>query len=943
MRAWNIIVHAVTFPLLVASAKSHIDAIGARVSTLTSTALVAASTCPSETINYITQAKSQQCSSSALNSEPLVDRHEKETIAIASTTARGEQALGSVAKNASHSSNLAGQPSTEASSSSTETVSWSITTQQLQEIPVHSSIPTVAASSNSADASQDVDTDPLSDNANFLSFAEWKSQMLKKAGQSPEYVGSARARSDRPDSQRQPPGISNALDSLGDDNEIELDFSGFAVSEQGFDQQSGNAAVPGHGSNVKDDVAKDHVASSARKSQDAGTTCKERFNYASFDCAATVLKTNPECKGSTSVLVENKDSYMLNACSASNKFFIVELCNDILIDTLVLANFEFFSSTFRTFRVSISDRYPVKIDKWKELGVFEARNSRDIQAFPIENALIWARYLRIEFLTHYGNEHYCPVSLLRVHGKTMMDDYRNEVKATRGEEEQDEEVLESEITFKGGQSTDSASADAPTNETYSMPIPVTGKNSVTPVTSASSATDPRAAEQTFMLPHENRLTNSRKTTSSWLSYRSTLIEQYELSNFYCRTSQSSCHMKNTRVLSTAEEEKATFRMDMSNEHSSVLASSSIQNSPDSTVLQIDTTSSTSAGATSTSDLSLHDDKLKQNSAMGAKAPTKARMYHGPQTASKTSQHPPVASPTMQESFFKSVHKRLQLLESNSTLSLQYIEEQSRILREAFTKVEKRQLTKTMTFLEALNTTVLNEIREFRQQYDQIWQSTVLQLFAQREQSQYEVMALNERLGILADEVLFQKRIAILQFILMLLCLGLVIFARSGTAASTLDSFELGNATHNMALKSSTGLSRYLHLESRPTTPPRPSSRYGLLTRSFHHIRSPSNETTLNGDGHRGPGIEHQSPTPPSGRSRDEDSEAPTVDEGIRPESSPIPSAESPIPAKRHNASSSLASIFDALGEFNRSRSMPNIPSATGLNGTATAEVSVTHA
>ena len=117
---------------------------------------------------------------------------------------------------------------------------------------------------------------------------------------------------------------------------------------------------------------------------------------------------------------------MLSKCSAKNKFVIVELCSDILVDTIVLANYEFFSSIFRHFRISVSDRYPVKMEKWKDLGTFEARNTREVQAFLIENPLIWARYLRIEFLTHYGNEYYCPVSLLRVHGTTMMDEFRHQ-------------------------------------------------------------------------------------------------------------------------------------------------------------------------------------------------------------------------------------------------------------------------------------------------------------------------------------------------------------------------------------------------------------------------------------------------------------------------------------------------------------------------------------
>jgi hypothetical protein len=132
---------------------------------------------------------------------------------------------------------------------------------------------------------------------------------------------------------------------------------------------------------------------------------------------------------------------------------------------------------------------------------------------------------------------------------------------------------------------------------------------------------------------------------------------------------------------------------------------------------------------------------------------------------------------MQESFFKSVQKRLQMLEANSSLSLQYIEDQSRSLRDAFNKVEQRQLAKTTTFLDYLNSTVLSELRDFRQQYDQLWQSTVIELQVQREQYQQENAAINARLGILADELIFQKRISILQMLLILVCLALVLFAK----------------------------------------------------------------------------------------------------------------------------------------------------------------------
>ncbi|PIA19712.1 hypothetical protein COEREDRAFT_23728, partial [Coemansia reversa NRRL 1564] len=161
---------------------------------------------------------------------------------------------------------------------------------------------------------------------------------------------------------------------------------------------------------------------------------KDRFNYASGDCAAVVLKANREARGLTAILNSKKDQYMLNECSASNKFVIVELCDDILVDTLVLGNYEFFSSTFKDVMVYVSDRYPPKNNTWTFLGHFQGFNSRDAQVFPVVDPKLWARYMKIEFATQYGREFYCPLSILKVYGATQMEQYRKE--------EEEEELLE---------------------------------------------------------------------------------------------------------------------------------------------------------------------------------------------------------------------------------------------------------------------------------------------------------------------------------------------------------------------------------------------------------------------------------------------------------------------------------------------------------------------
>lgn len=112
---------------------------------------------------------------------------------------------------------------------------------------------------------------------------------------------------------------------------------------------------------------------------------KERFNYASIDCAATVRGANKEAKGAQSILYESKDQYMLNKCSAK-KYVIINLCEAVLIDTIVMANFEFFSSTFSDFRVWVADRYPTK--DWQLLGQWQARNTRDLQVQPLSSHLL---------------------------------------------------------------------------------------------------------------------------------------------------------------------------------------------------------------------------------------------------------------------------------------------------------------------------------------------------------------------------------------------------------------------------------------------------------------------------------------------------------------------------------------------------------------------------
>ncbi|KAE8417961.1 UNC-like C-terminal-domain-containing protein [Aspergillus pseudocaelatus] len=698
----------------------------------------------------------------------------------------------------------------------------------------------------------ELDTESPLDNSNFLSFEDWKKQNLAKVGQSAENVRGNRHTGGKED-RRRPTGINNALDSLGEDAEIELDFGGFgadasdAAKPTPWGSSIPTAGMPGAGAGDVEAAVPADLRKAASRGKDAGTTCKERFNYASFDCAATVLKTNPECKGSSSVLVENKDSYMLNECRAKNKFIILELCDDILVDTVVLANYEFFSSIFHTFRVSVADRYPAKTDQWRELGVYEARNTREIQAFAVENPLIWARYVKVEFLTHYGNEFYCPLSLVRIHGTTMLEEYKHDGETNRGDEEAAAEAL----------------------EPSPLPLQLDVKDVVQQPATTVAVLDESTNQPTVIVETQGSCSHQGMEVVRLLQQGVSPpadtcdIRAAPTGAGNAAVNQSTeIHPKaNEEATPSAEASAPASRVDHSDK-----GSVGGQKVTGPTGASPDSASSTILGTETVRHDAAHESEIKSVSSPKEESsiPSESVRPSGTQ--------PPSSNPTTQESFFKSVNKRLQMLESNSTLSLLYIEEQSRILRDAFSKVEKRQLAKTSTFLENLNVTVLNELRQFREQYDQVWKSVALEFEHQRIQYHQEIHSISAQLGILADELVFQKRVSVIQSIMILFCFALVLFPRV-PVGTYIDIPRVQNMMNrSYSLRSSSPI--FFGSPSASPSSTRPTSSYRATGRHRRNLSEDSQEEPLS------PTIAYSPPTPTSDPSDPDEADkrpAPSLD------------------------------------------------------------------
>ncbi|OLL25044.1 hypothetical protein NEOLI_000150 [Neolecta irregularis DAH-3] len=582
-----------------------------------------------------------------------------------------------------------------------------------------------------------LDDDPASQ---FLSFDEWK---RKISAQSPQQADSYDHRQPTNDQ-------GQIMDELANDINKSINLESLDDSTRHLSPRK-TISSPQQATNTE----LEELQPISRK---AGETSKQRFNYASFDCAATILKANPESKGSNSILVEIKDSYMLNECSAPDKFVIIELCDHILLDTVVIANFEFFSSMIRDFRVLVSDRYPTAT--WTLLDTFQARNAREIQAFAIHNPQIWAKFLRIEFISQYGTEFFCPISLLRVHGTTMMEEYRLQ---------EDPEKFNEEAVHIVDDTTQ-------VTATSSLPDESSVKSGI--------------SNQTTELPDDNKHVQTDNDNIMFSPYRARDTPDYS------PTPESSPQRYDLVEYSGESSCPASGRVPKSRQFQFAEISTS-------QVLLISplTSSVTIPAPTAQPEI----ERIMVTAPLQTQTSRIAS-----ETASQIS-----PMPSTQESFYKAISKRLGNLETNATLSLQYIEDQSRMLRDVFNQMEKKHADKIYKIVDHLNATVLPQISLFRTQYNQLFRETMSELNIQREMHEREWTAMNARMTVLANEVIRQKRVGIAQSILLLTILAFVMITR-GAGHEIIQIPSLKRLVSSTILSRSESSERSIKSPSTPT-------------------------------------------------------------------------------------------------------------------------------
>lgn len=179
-----------------------------------------------------------------------------------------------------------------------------------------------------------------------------------------------------------------------------------------------------------------------------------RLNFALRSAGASVLASNAESKGAKNALNEDTDKYYLSPCDA-DKFLVVSLSEDILVEQFVIANYERYSSFLHELQVFVSANYPVEQQTdWTLLGTFAAKHVYGEQLFVIpKERQFLVRYVMLKLLSHHGSEFYCTLSVLKVYGKTQLDllttvDESSDSKAKGEPNVKEQEELSSSVSLE---------------------------------------------------------------------------------------------------------------------------------------------------------------------------------------------------------------------------------------------------------------------------------------------------------------------------------------------------------------------------------------------------------------------------------------------------------------------------------------------------------------
>ncbi|THU96497.1 hypothetical protein K435DRAFT_858450 [Dendrothele bispora CBS 962.96] len=551
----------------------------------------------------------------------------------------------------------------------------------------------------------------------------------------------------------------------------------------------------------------------------------DRFNYASLDCSARVHASHRSAKSPSNILSSKRDRYMLSPCAGKSRgnnieqqFVVVELCEDIRIDTVQLANFEFFSGVFRDFTVSVAKSYlgETKKQVWVHAGTYRAKNVRGVQSFhPPRSLTDFYRVIRIDFHSHYSNEYYCPISLLRVYGLTHLEEWKWEMweaeSMVNGQDvskleiittqqlvdEEQEKQTEIEMASTLDETLDSGSGTlSPQNDAHGgTTISVASDSSPTPIyifgvttTTSSPYFSELPSTTTFSASSESSLSSPIPSTPNQQSFTDSDAPPLP-SILLSMTSVSSTSDTLPSSQSTTEPASSSIAAFSSTRSShSISVSGDVPNSDSSGSVDDNTT----ADVTISSSADPHPSSSlpsSHSSSYASSSSTSSVSDH----SSNTSHSIPIPSfcpfpfPFLLhslcvisgggESIYRTIMNRLTALEGNHSLYTRYVEQQTTTIRAMLSRLSE-DVGRLETISKSQSAALIRERRQRERER------------LEKKRLEAEFGELISRVEYLSDEITLEKRLGIAQ-----LCILLTVIVFMGLTRGSRG--EIGHHDHRL--------------------------------------------------------------------------------------------------------------------------------------------------
>ena len=225
------------------------------------------------------------------------------------------------------------------------------------------------------------------------------------------------------------------------------------------DETDANSTKEGDESSTTDSEDNSTAASSTEDQidEDDGPRQIKQVDYASKAAGAIILENSPSLEGASNLLTSDKDKYSIAPC-ADKKYVVISLSEDILVKQIKLSNYERYSSRVKEFQVLSSQEYPstggnsndnseenaAEKDVWNTIGTYTVHSKSGEQTFELEEPS-WARYLKFRFISHWGSEHYCTLSQIKVHGSTMLQGFHEQWIESENKINEEQELKEEEV------------------------------------------------------------------------------------------------------------------------------------------------------------------------------------------------------------------------------------------------------------------------------------------------------------------------------------------------------------------------------------------------------------------------------------------------------------------------------------------------------------------